>query len=140
MIENEIHFELISPEKKLVSEAVYLAEIPGDDGMFGVLPGHSSMLVSLGVGVVRLHKTKDERDVQRIFIAGGFADVTGKSCTVLAEEAIVVNDLDQVALEQRLSDLSEDLELAEEMADKQRIREEIVMTKAKLYAITGYQS
>ncbi|MCK5384540.1 MAG: ATP synthase F1 subunit epsilon, partial [Alphaproteobacteria bacterium] len=111
MIENEIHFELISPEKKLVSEAVYLAEIPGDDGMFGVLPGHSSMLVSLGVGVVRLHKTKDERDVQRIFIAGGFADVTGKSCTVLAEEAIVVNDLDQVALEQRLSDLSEDLEL-----------------------------
>lgn len=138
MIGNEIHFELISPEKKLVSEPVYLAEIPGDKGMFGVLPGHSSMLMSLGVGVVQLYKTKDDKDVKRIFIAGGFADVTGESCTVLAEEAIAVNDMDQGSLEQRLSDLTEDLEIADEMADKQRIREEIAMTKLKLYAVTGY--
>ncbi len=138
MIGTEIQFELISPEKKLVSETVYLAEIPGDKGMFGVLPGHSSMLVSLGVGVVRLHKTKGDDDVKKIFISGGFADVTGTSCTVLAEEAIAVSDLDQASLEQRLSDLQEDLKLAEEMADKQRIREEINMTKSKLFAITGY--
>ena len=138
MIGNEIHFELISPEKKLVSEAVYMAQVPGEEGMFGVLPGHSSMLMSLGVGVVSLHKTKDDKDAKKIFIAGGFADVTGKSCTVLAEEAIAVEDLDKGSLEQRLSDLTEDLKLAEEMADKQRIRAEIAMTKSKLYAVTGY--
>jgi len=137
MIATEIQFELISPEKKLVSEAVYLAEIPGDEGMFGVLPGHSSMLMSLGVGVVRLHKAKNDNDVKKIFIAGGFADVTAKSCTVLAEEAIAVSDLDHSSLEQRLSDLQEDLKLAEEAADKQRIRKEIVMIKAKLLAVTG---
>ncbi len=138
MIEKEMQFELISPEEKLVSEAVYLAEIPGAEGMFGVLPGHSSMLMSLGTGVVSLHKSKDDADVKKIFIAGGFADVTAKSCTVLAEEAIAVSDLDQTSLEQRLSDLTEDLKLAEEAADKQRIRAEIVMTKSKLFAITGY--
>ncbi len=140
MIEKEIQFELISPEEKLVSESVYLAEIPGDKGMFGVLPGHSSMLMSLGTGVVRLHKNQnnDEGDVRKIFIAGGFADVTAKSCTVLAEEAVAVEDLDQTGLEHRLSDLQEDLKLAEEMADKQRIRADIAMTKSKLFAITGY--
>jgi len=138
MIEKEIQFELISPEKKLVSESVYLAEIPGDEGMFGVLPGHSSMLMSLGIGVVCLHKAKNDNDVKKFFIAGGFADVTGESCTVLAEEAIAVDDLDQASLEQRLSDLQEDLKLAEETADRQRIRADIVMTKSKLFAVTGY--
>jgi F-type H+-transporting ATPase subunit epsilon len=133
-----INFELISPEKKLVSEPVYLAEIPGVEGMFGVLPGHSSMLVSLGVGVVRLHKAKNDNSIKKFFIAGGFADVTGTSCTVLAEEAIAVEDLDQASLEQRLSDLQEDLKLAEEMADKRRINAEIAMTKSKLFAIKGH--
>jgi len=44
---NTLQFELVSPEEKLVSEGVYLAEIPGDEGYFGVLHGHSSLVSSL---------------------------------------------------------------------------------------------
>lgn len=128
-----IQFELVSPEEKLVSEAVYMAEIPGDDGAFGVLPGHSSLVSSLRAGVVRLHKTQGG-ETRDIFIAGGFADVTPESCTVLAEEAVNVADLNKESLEQYLSDLNEDLNMAAEAVDKARVQKKIALTKAKLAA------
>ncbi|MCK5374823.1 MAG: ATP synthase F1 subunit epsilon [Alphaproteobacteria bacterium] len=138
MSERQIHFELISPEDKLVSEPVYMAEIPGYDGVFGILPGHSSMIFSLRPGVVKLHKNEGDNDAKKIFIVGGFADVTGTNCTVLAEKAIMVSDLDKDSLEQSLTDLNEDLGSAESFADEQRIREEIILTKTKIHALTGY--
>ena len=130
----EMQFELVSPEEKLVSEGVYLAEIPGDEGVFGVMSGHESLVSSLEPGVVRLHKEQGG-EARDIFIAGGFADVTAKNCTVLAEEAIDVKDLDKDSLEQFLADLNDDLGLAEEQQDKDRIKQKIVVTKAKLEAV-----
>lgn len=133
---NVIQFELVSPEEKLVSESVYLAEIPGDDGFFGVMKGHSSLLSSLKPGVVRLQREQGG-DKQEIFIAGGFADVNAESCTVLAEDAIPVKDLNKESLEQHLTDLGEDLGMAEEKLDKERIKEKIAITKAKISAVVG---
>jgi len=133
---NVIQFELVSPEEKLVSESVYLAEIPGDDGFFGVMKGHSSLLSSLKPGVVRLQREQGG-DKQEIFIAGGFADVNAESCTVLAEDAIPVKDLNKESLEQHLTDLGEDLGMAEEKLDKERIQEKIAITKAKISAVVG---
>ncbi len=133
---NVIQFELVSPEEKLVSEAVYLAEMPGDEGFFGVMKGHSSLLSSLKPGVVRLQR-EPGGDKQEIFIAGGFADVTAESCTVLAEDAIPVKDLNKESLEQHLTDLGEDLGMAEENLDKERIKEKIAITKAKISAVVG---
>lgn len=133
----KIHFELVSPEEKLVSEDIYLAEIPGDDGLFGVAKGHCSLVSSLGNGVVKLHK-EEGGETRKIFIAGGFADVTQDSCTVLAEEVIDVADLNQESLEQYLKDLNEDLAMAVEAIDKQRIKKKISLTKAKIFAVTGY--
>lgn len=133
---NAIHFELVSPAARLVSEPVYLAEIPGDEGVFGVMTGHCSLLSSLKPGVVRLHKEKGG-DVREIFIAGGFADVTAENCTVLAEEAVAVSDLNKESLEQLLSDLNEDLGMVQEAVDKNRIKNKIVVAKAKLQAVSG---
>lgn len=134
---SEIHFELVSPEERLISQSVYLAEIPGDDGLFGVMGGHAALVSSLKAGVVTLHAEKGG-DVQKIFIAGGFADVTPDNCTVLAEEAVNVKDLSQESLEQYLKDLREDLELAVEAVDKKHVKEKIELVKAKIVAITGY--
>ena len=83
-----IQFELVSPEEKLVSEPVAMAVIPGDEGEFGVLVGHSALVASLKPGVVEL--SVDGQDNRRIFIASGFADVTPEQCTILAEEAVNV--------------------------------------------------
>ena len=126
-----VQFELVSPEEKLVSEPMYLVEVPGDDGVFGVMSGHESLVSSLRAGVVRLHKEQGG-DVRNIFIAGGFADVTAESCTVLAEEAVDIKDLNKDSLEQYLVDLNEDLNLAEEVHDKLRIKQKIEVTKVKI--------
>lgn len=132
----EIQFELVSPEEKLVSEGVYLVEIPGDEGVFGVMSGHESLVSSLKPGVVRLHKEQGG-EARDIFIAGGFADVTAKNCTVLAEEAIEVQNLDKDSLEQYLSNLNDDLGLADEAQDLERIKQKIEITKAKLAAVAA---
>lgn len=135
-MENNIHFELVSPEEKLVSEPVNMAVIPGTEGEMGVGAGHSSFVVALKSGVVKLYQG-DDKNPREIFIAGGFADVTGQSCVVLAEEAVNVNDLDQKEIEQQLKDLNEDLGLAEGEQDKARVEKKIKLAKAKLSAVTG---
>jgi len=131
---NVIQFELVSPEEKLISESVYMVEIPGDEGRFGVMNGHCSLLSSLKPGVVRLFKEQGG-EAKEIFIAGGFADVADGNCTVLAEEAIPVSDLNKESLEQLLTDLSEDIGMASEKIDKKHIQEKIVLTKAKIAAV-----
>ena len=130
-----IHFELVSPEEKLVSDDVYIAEMPGDMGVFGVAAGHVSLISALQPGVVRLLKESGDRNPRKIFVTGGFADVTAKNCSVLAEEAIDVKDLDKDSLETDLKNFSEDLTLAKETADVTRIKDKIAMTKAKLRAV-----
>lgn len=132
---NQIQFELVSPEEKLVSEPVHMAVIPGAEGEFGVMAGHSALVAELKAGVVELY-AKDSKDARKIFIAGGFADVTGEQCIVLAEEAVNVNDLNKGDLEKQLKILDQDLGLAEEAADKARIKKRIKLTQQKLDALS----
>lgn len=132
-----INFELVSPEAKLVSEPVSMAIIPGEEGEFGVGADHSALVASLKPGVVELFKDGSKEPYMKIFIAGGFADVTGSQCTILAEQAVNVNDLKQTDLEQSLKNLGEDLNMAKDDAEKARIAKRIELTKAKLAAVTG---
>ncbi len=83
------HFELISPEKKLVSEKVYQVTAPGTEGDFGVLAGHMLLLTTLRSGTVEVIRTKGAKP-ERYIIEGGFADVTPTSLSILAEK---VSDL-----------------------------------------------
>ncbi len=131
-----INFELVSPEAKLVSGPVKWAVIPGEAGEMGVGAGHASFIVSLKPGVVQLYSEGDAEPL-KIFIAGGFADVTGRSCTVLAEEAVNVTAINQAETEQFIKNLKEDLAAAQEHADKVRIAAQLKLTKARLSAVTG---
>ena len=132
---NPIQFELVSPEEKLVSEPVHMAVIPGEEGEFGVMSGHSALVAALKPGVVALYE-KENGTARKIFVAGGFADVTGAQCTILAEEAVDVDDLNKSDLEQKIKDLNEDLGLAKEEADKIRIEKRLSLTEAKLKAVS----
>ena len=96
-----ISFELVSPEKLLLSEEVEMVVVPGVEGDFGVLVGHAPLISAVRPGVIA---TYDGMNVQKqIFVAGGFAEVTGARCTVLAEEAIPVDDIDRAAAESRIA-------------------------------------
>jgi F-type H+-transporting ATPase subunit epsilon len=116
MAEGKVAFELVSPERLLLSEDVDMVEVPGEEGDFGVLVRHAPLISTLRPGVIKVH---DGGNVtQRIFVAGGFAEVTPQRCTVLAEEAVEVGEIDKTAAEQRLSDARDDLLDAKDDAQK----------------------
>lgn len=111
-----------------------MAVVPGVEGEMGVMAGHSSFVVALKPGVVQLYVEEGKQPGRKIFIAGGFADITADNCTVLAEAAVNVKDLNRTAIEQDIANLREDLGLAAEEADKARIQGKIDLAQARLEA------
>ena len=131
------NFELVSPERKIMSEPATMVVIPGEEGDFGVLPNHSPLMSSVRPGVVLVF-LPGQAAPQKIFIAGGFADVAALNTTLLAEEAVNVNELNQADLEQTIRNLNEDMTLAAEETEKARVRKKLELTKAKLSAVIGH--
>jgi F-type H+-transporting ATPase subunit epsilon len=130
---NTFKFELVSPERVLLSEDVKMVTVPGEEGDFGVLARHAPLLSSIRPGVVSV--TKLDGEVQKLFVAGGFADVGPTLLSVLAEEAIDVKELNKAELEGQLKSLEEDLAFSKEDAIKAaQIRNQITLTTAKIQA------
>ena len=127
-------FELVSPERLLMSQDVEMVIVPGAEGNIGVLARHAPMISTVRPGVIEIFGTRSA-EAERVFVAGGFAEVTPDRCTVLAEEAVPVSDLDRSEVEQSIKDLREDLEDAKEPAERTAIEARIVVTQAKLAAI-----
>lgn len=125
------NFELVSPDQILVSEPAWQVLIPGEDGYFGVRAGHMSLIAAVKPGVVEVYKTEGAAP-EKIFIAGGFADVTASHCTILAEQAVNVNDLDAAALQSELKDLKEDSAMANDSASKTLVDRKIALTEIKI--------
>lgn len=134
--QNDFDFELVSPERKLMSEKAWQVTIPGYEGDFGVRAGHSSLVSSIRPGVVEV-VTKEGDEPTKIFIAGGFADVTASNCTVLAEEAILVNDLKQAEIEKEIADLENKIASSKDDIEVSRSVKQLTVEKARLTAITG---
>ncbi len=101
-VSNTIEFELVSPERLLKSEPVEMVVVPGVEGDFGVLPGHSLLIATVRPGIIDIHEGGQVRE--SIFVTGGFAQVSPERCTVLAEEAVPVADIDKAGAEKRLED------------------------------------
>lgn len=135
--ENAVQFELVSPEQLLVSEEVEMVVVPGSEGDFGVLPGHAPAISTVRPGV--LHIFANGSVSSRIFVAGGFAEVTGERCTVLAEEAVPVEDIDRSQTEQELQDAIEDIGDASDIVEKEDAEQRASTARAKLAALDAPQ-
>jgi len=129
---DKVHFELVSPEKLLTSAPVDMVVVPGGEGDYGVLAGHSPMITSVRPGVIEVRE--EEKVIARIFVAGGFAEVTETRCTVLAEQATPVGDIDVEATEKALRDATEDVADAENDNDRTAAEARVVIASAKLEA------
>ncbi len=127
------NFELVSPDKVMVSEPAWQVTIPGEEGYFGVRAGHMSLIAAVRPGVVEVIKKEGETP-ERIFIAGGFADVTAANCTVLAEQAVNVNQIDAGAVQAELQVLRDELGGTTEMVQKIKINKKIEILSLKLLA------
>ena len=121
-------FELVSPERLLVSEPVDMGVVPGAEGDFGVLPRHAPLISTLRPGVIRIFEGRTVKN--RIFVAGGFAEVTAERCTVLAEEALPVADIDTAKIDQELKDLGDDLTDAKSDDERAAVQRRIAVRQA----------
>jgi F-type H+-transporting ATPase subunit epsilon len=99
-------FELVSPERLLMSEPVEQVVVPGSEGYFTVLKGHAALMSTLRPGVVEV--TRDGAK-EGIFVRGGFADVSAAGLTILAEQAIPLDDVDAAVLADEVKNAEEDV-------------------------------
>ncbi|MBL4756387.1 MAG: F0F1 ATP synthase subunit epsilon [Rhizobiales bacterium] len=100
-------FELVSPEKLLISEDVEMVVVPGSEGDFAILKGHAPVMSTLKPGVVEIQI--NDKEQQRVFVRGGFAEAGPDSLTILAEKAILMEDLDADTLAQEIQNAEEDV-------------------------------
>lgn len=127
-------FELISPEEKLISENVTMVTIPGEEGEFGVLEGHSPLLSAIKPGVVRVNKDSVNDNPRRIFVAGGFADVGPDHCTVLAEEVHDLSLVDVTTLDADIARLASEV-AALDAEERPKHEAKLAIARAKRAAI-----
>ena len=82
----DLHFELVTPEKLVTSEDVYMVVVPGTEGESGILAGHAPYMTTLRNGDIAVYRTAGAQP-ERIPVTGGFAEVSERGLTVLAESA-----------------------------------------------------
>ncbi len=131
----KVAFELVAPERLLASEEVDMVVAPGADGDFGVLPEHSPLMSLLRPGIIEIYE--GDRVSQRIFVGGGFAEVNEKGCTVLAEEAVPIGEIDVAEAEKRIKLARDDLASADDDVTKAKLERDIEVAEAMIEASKG---
>lgn len=130
-----VAFELVSPARVLVSRAVEMVVVPGEEGDFGVLPGHAPFMARVRPGAIEIHD--GDEAVERLFVAGGFAEATPERCTVLAEEAFPLAGVTRDAAAARLAEADRALKDARDDAERARA-EAARSVAAALVETVGY--
>ena len=130
---DRIEFELVSPERLVLARAVEMVVLPGAEGDFGALPEHAPTVAQLRPGVIAVFDNGQVTD--RIFVGGGFAEVTAQGCTVLAEEATPVAEIDRAQAERALADAREDVEDAKDDVQRAIAQAQVKVAEARLAAV-----
>jgi F-type H+-transporting ATPase subunit epsilon len=135
MADDKVAFELVAPERLLASIDADMVVIPGAEGDFGVLPRHAPLMSLVRPGVISVYQ--GDRVDQRLFVAGGFAEVNETGCTVLAERAEPVGEIALESARQDLRDAEEDLGDAKTDAERERLTKAVEIARARVEAAEG---
>jgi F-type H+-transporting ATPase subunit epsilon len=124
---DKLSFHLVSPERELFSGPVDQVVVPGSEGDFAVLPKHAPVMSAIRPGAITV---TDGGAVRKIFVVGGFADVTPDGLTILAEEAIDLAEVDAASLEADLKNAREDVSDAKDDAKRAAAAAKLVKLEA----------
>lgn len=113
---DRVQFEIVTPSRIVLSVATDMVVMPGGDGDLGVLPGHAPLLTTLRPGLVDLYE--GERVKSRVFVEGGFAEVTSERCVILAQEALALDEVTPEQAKQRCELARQRLEAAQSSEDR----------------------
>ena len=123
-----ISFDLVSPEHLIFNEEVGMIIVPGKDGDFGVLPGHSKLMSSLRPGRIMVY-SEDKNLLKSFFVSAGFAEVNPEKCIILAESVDDISVLDKSVIQNSIEDL--------EKLDDSKSKEQLLIANAKLDAVNS---
>ena len=124
---DKLTFSLVAPQREMFHGEVDQVDVPGTEGNFGVLAHHAPVMAMIRPGALRIFNEGGER---RVFVNGGFADVTPAGLTILAEEAIDLAEIDAATVEQQLQDAREDLSLARDDAARAGVQKRLARLDA----------
>ncbi|PHS27276.1 MAG: F0F1 ATP synthase subunit epsilon [Robiginitomaculum sp.] len=130
----KLKFSLVSPEKELFSGEVDGVDVPGEEGDFGVLPNHAPVMTTIRMGTIAI---KDGQETRRMFLRGGFADVTPEGLIILAEEAVDIAGLDAENLAKDVRDAEEDLADAKTEVNRTTASERLDYARGLLDAVNS---
>ena len=123
-----VSFDLVSPENLIFNDEVGMIIVPGKDGDFGVLPGHSKVMSSLRPGRVMVYG-EGKNLLKAFFVSGGFAEVNPEKCIVLAESVDEINELEKATIEKEIQEL--------EGQESDTTKEQLNISKAKIDALSS---
>ncbi len=106
-----IEVEITSPEQRLLGKSVDMAVVPSVEGDLAAMEQHAPMIVLLRGGVVTLYQGDEVTD--RLYVAGGFCEITAERCTVLADQATPPEEIDRSDAEKRLAEAQADYDAAD---------------------------
>ncbi|WP_455269891.1 F0F1 ATP synthase subunit epsilon [Rhizobium herbae] len=122
----DFNFELVSPERLLLSERVSEVVIPATEGEMTVMANHAPTMTTIRPGIVTV-KAIDGK-VTRYVVFGGFADILPTGCTLLAESAVPADEIDRVAIDKRIEAAKAELQDGTH-SDEHRTRVETFLTE-----------
>ena len=125
-----LRFQLVSPEKMLYTDDVSMVTIPASRGEMGILPNHAPMLVTLIPGII--HVYQEHTIEEKIFVAGGFANINEKGCQVMADEGIHVADIHPEEVEAHIEDVMQELEGDQEEDVRVSLEENLSIARTKM--------
>jgi len=120
-------FELVSPEKLLISAQVEQVDVPGSEGDFGVLAGHAPMVTTLRPGILVVYRDDGEL---RVVVNGGFAEVSPTGLTVLADMAVPRDEFDPTVLAGVIKDTEDDIAKATDGWRRDKLSHKVDQLKA----------
>jgi F-type H+-transporting ATPase subunit epsilon len=82
----DLHFELVTPDRLVMADEVYMVVVPGAEGESGIMAGHAPYMTTLRNGEIAVYRSQGAQP-ERIAVTGGFAEVSDRGLTVLAESA-----------------------------------------------------
>ena len=127
-------FDLVTPDRQEISALVTQVQAPGSLGDFGVLPKHAPLISTLRPGIITIFSGNGE--VEKLFVTGGFAEVNNNRCTILADRAIRVADMDRTAIQQKISEITAFLaEQSVTEENKQKYKRELDVYTTMLRAV-----
>ena len=120
--DEKLNLEVVSPEKLVMSKSVDMVTISGTEGDFGILPGHAAVISSIRPGLLEI---ETDKEIEKMFISGGFIEVLNDKVSILATEVILANDINISECAEKINKFNDKIVELDNELDKDSILKSI---------------